>query len=447
MRRAPVPFLLLIPLSAVYACNGGKATDSGCVEGGSGTLDVHTDDFDATWLIDPAVDVYDGTGTLVGTFTESGTSTLPSGTYSVAVRRGVAAPDDFAGSTSGLLHDTISEICVPDGGTANLDVKAEPQPSSSRLWGISGESLAGYTGLSDPGAEVQADAVLTFAETNDLRGFTWDPWGNLWAISSPTYGTRFLVVEPGDIAGDGPATVLHEVTSSALEGAQVDDLDTDSEGNLWVTVRLRDDGFAGILVFGVDDLRTSFLGSTDLAPIRSWTVAGAVAPERLYFDADAGFYFADPGTETVFHIGPLGAISGASAVAPADGELTPDSAFTTIVDDGTGPRGLSGPIDMVLDETGLWVLYRTSAIVAHVSRSANGEVQSNFTYDLGVSALPSGMVRDGGNGVWVAGDPQTGAGALLRFDAATGLLDRETTLPELPTPVQLAFDPPVPIPE
>jgi len=41
-----------LPLSALYACNGGKTTDSGCVEGGSGTLDVHTDDFDATWLID-----------------------------------------------------------------------------------------------------------------------------------------------------------------------------------------------------------------------------------------------------------------------------------------------------------------------------------------------------------------------------------------------------------
>ncbi len=444
MRNVPVLLLLCAPL---LACNGGKALDSACTDGGSGTLDVHTDDFDAAWLVDPTVDVYDSTDTLVGTFSESGTSTLPSGTYTVAVRRGVAAPDDFAGSTSGLLHDTISAICVPDGGTASLDVKAEPQPSSGRLWGISGESLAGYTGLSDPGASVQADAVLTFAQTNDLRGVAWDLWGNLWTISSPTYGTRFLVVEPGDIAGNGAATVLHEVTSTALDSAQVDDLDTDAEGNLWVTVQVRDDGFAGILVFGVDDLRRSFMGSTDLTPIRSWTVAGAIAPVRTYFDADGGFYLADPGSDTVFHVASPGTISGATATAPADGELASDAAFTTFVDDGTGPRGLSGPLDMALDGTGLWVLYNTSAIVAHVSRSANGEVQSSFTYDLGVSALPSGMVRDGGNGIWVSGDPQTGAGDLQRFDPATGLLDRQTTLPDLPTPVQLAFDPPVPLPE
>lgn len=437
---------LLLVLCPLVACTG-KTVDSGCFEGGSGTLDVTTDEFDATWLVDPAIDVYDATDTLVGTFTENGTSTLPSGTYTVAVRRGIAAPDQFAGSASGLLHDTISEICVPDGGTASLAVTADPQPSSGRLWGTSGESLAGYTGLSDPGDEVGADAVLRFPGTNDLRGATWDAWGNLWVIASPTYGTRFLVVEPGDVDGDGDAKVLHEVTSTALDSAQVDDLDTDAEGNLWVTVRLRDDGFAGILVFGADDLRRSFMGSTELTPVRAWTIAGAVAPERVFYDADGGFYFADPGTETVFHVPPVGTIAGASATAPGDGELTPDAAFTTVVDDGTGPRGLSGPVDMALDETGLWVLYRTSAVIAHVSRSANGEVQSNFTYDLGVSALPSGMVRDGGNGVWVAGDMQTGAGDLQRFDPTTGLLDRQTSLPDLPTPVQLMFDPPVPVPE
>lgn len=438
--------LLLLVLCPLLACTG-KTVDSGCTEGGSGTLEVTTDEFDATWLVDPAIDVYDATDTLVGTFTENGTSTLPSGTYTAAVRRGIAAPDQFAGSASGLLHDTISEICVPDGGTSTLAVTAEPQPSSGRLWGTSGESLAGYTGLSDPGEEVGADAVLRFPGTNDLRGAAWDAWGNLWVIASPTYGTRFLVVEPGDVDGDGDAVVLHEVTSTALDSAQVDDLDADAEGNLWVTVRQRDDGFAGILVFGVDDLRRSFMGTTAITPVRAWSVAGAVAPERVFFDAEGGFYFADPGTETVFHVPAVGTVSGASAAAPADGELTPDAAFTTVVDDGTGPRGLSGPLDMALDETGLWVLYRTSAIVAHVSRSANGEVQSNFTYDLGVSALPSGMVRDGGNGVWVAGDPQTGAGDLQRFDASTGVLDRQTSLPDLPTPVQLVFDPPVPLPE
>ncbi len=431
---------------ALAAC-AGKGADSGaCASGGTGTLSLTAKHVDGQWISAPAVDVHDSSGALAGTLTATGTLDVPGGTYTISVRRGVAAPDQYAGSASGLLTGTVSEVCIPDGGTTDLTVDAQPQPSSARMWGISGEDLAGYPGISDPGATVQADAVLSFPNTNDLRGAAWDPWGNLWAISSPTYGVRFLVVEPQDITGKGDAKVLHEVTSSALDSAQVEDLVPDAEGNLWVTVASRDDGFAGVLVYSVDDLRNSFLGTTDLTPARSWTVTGATAPSRAYFDADAGFYLSDPGTDTVFHVPAVGAISGTSPVAPADGALTPDTAFTSYTDDGTGPRGLSYPADMALDSTGLWVLYQTSGIVAHLSRSANGDVQSNFTYGLGVLALPSGLVRDGGNGMWVGNDPQTGAGDLQRFDPTDGTLSLETGLPDLPSPVQFVFDPPVPLP-
>lgn len=444
MRSAAVVLLLLTPLAT--ACTGEKIVDSGCIEGGSGTLEVDVDDFDATWVTAPAVDVHDGSGTLVGTFSEGGTTTLPGGMYTISVRRGIAAPDQFAGSSSGLLHDTVSQVCVPDGGSTALEITAEPQPSSGRLWGISGEDLAGYTRISDPGDDVQADAVLSFPNTNDLRGAAWDAWGNLWAVASPTYGARFMVVEPGDVTGKGEATVLHEVTSAALDSAQVDDLDLDSAGNLWVTVRSRGDSFAGVLIYSVDDLRESFLGTTEVEPLWSGPISGAVAPERLYFDAEGGFYFADPGTDTVFHVSDAAFVLTAPGLETAT-ELVPDRSFLTTVDDGTGERGLGGPTDMVLDDSGLWVLYRTAATVAHVSRSADGTVQSNFTYSMDVSALPAGLQRDGGDGIWLANDGQSSAGGLERFNAGDGTLDISTTVPDLPAPVHLMFDPPVPIPE
>ena len=445
-----VPLAPLAPLAILALLTGGctgKAPDSaGCVEAGSGSLVVDVDGFDGVWGTAPAVDVHDGSGALLGTFQEGGTTTLPGGLYTVSVRRGIAAPDGFAGSSSGLLQGTVSQVCVPDGGSATVAVIAEPQPSSSRLWGISGETLAGYAGISDPGDEVQADAVLSFPNTNDLRGAAWDLWGNLWAVASPTYGARFLVVEPGKVAGKGEATVLHEVTSAALDSAEVHDLDLDAAGNLWVTIRSRGDGFAGVLVYGVDDVRESFLGLTELEPVWSGPVSDAVAPERLYFDAEGGFYFADPGTDTVFHVPDAAYVLTTPGLDTAT-ELVPDRSFLTTVDDGTGERGLGGPTDMVLDDTGLWVLYRTAAIVAHVSRSAEGTVQSNFTYTMDASALPAGLQRDGGNGIWLASDLQSDAGGLERFDAGDGTIDLDTTMPDLASPVHLMFDPPVPIPE
>jgi hypothetical protein len=439
--------LSLFPATLLLTACPGKNIEEGCAEGGSGTLDVHVRDFDASWVTDPGVDVYDASGVLVGTFSESGTTTLPGGMYTVAVRRGVAAPDTFAGSASGLLSDTISEVCVPNGGSYALDVTAEPQPSSSRLWGYSGETLAGYTGISDPGAEVGADTVLRFAGAGELRGIAWDLWGNLWTATSPASGTRLLVVEPSAVTGKGDATVLQTVTSSALEGAEVRDLDVDAAGDLWVTVSARADGFAGVLVFGADALRSNVLGASDIAPARSWSIAGAVAPERLFFDAEGGFYVSDPGTDSVFHVAALGTVAGADATAPADGALTPDAAFTVTIDPGTGPADLVEPTDMMLDETGLWVLYRGSGVAAHVSRSANGAVRSNFTYTTGDFGLSGGLVRDGANGLWVGGETESGPGDLQRFDAATADIDIHTTLPDLESPVSLAFDPPVPLPE
>ena len=439
--------LSALPVALLLTGCPGKNTEEGCVEGGSGTLDVHVRDFDASWVTDPGVDVYDSSGVLVGTFSESGTTTLPSGVYTVAVRRGAAAPDTFAGSASGLLSDTVSEVCVPNGGTYALDVTAEPQPSSSRLWGYSGETLAGYTGISDPGAEVGADTVLRFAGAGELRGIAWDRYGNLWAATSPSSGTRLLLVEPAAVAGKGEASVLQTVTSTALEGAEVQDLDVDAAGNLWVTVSAGADGFAGVLVFGEDALRNGVLGVTDITPSRSWSIAGALAPERLFFDAEGGFYVADPGTDSVFHVAALGTVAGADATAPADGALTPDAAFTVSIDPGTGPADLVEPTDMMLDETGLWVLYRGSGVAAHVSRSANGAVRSNFTYTTNDVGFPGGLVRDGANGIWVGGETESGPGDLQRFDAATADVDLHTTLPDLQSPVSLAFDPPVPLPE
>ena len=59
------------------------------------------------------------------------------------------------------------------------------------------------------------------------------------------------MVEPAAVAGKGDASVLQTVTSTALEGAEVHDLDLDAAGNLWVTVSAGAVGFAGVLVFGV----------------------------------------------------------------------------------------------------------------------------------------------------------------------------------------------------
>lgn len=445
MRNALV--LSLLPAALFLTACPGKNIAEGCLEGGSGTFDVHVRDFDAAWVTDPGVDVYDAGGVLVGTFSESGATTLPSGTYTVAVRRGVAAPDTFAGSAWGLLSDTVAEVCVPDGGTYAMDVTAEPQPSSSRLWGYSGETLAGYTGISDPGAEVGADTVLGFAGAGELRGIAWDLWGNLWVATAPESGTRLLVVEPAAVTGKGAPSILQTVTSAALEGAEVQDLDLDAAGNLWVTVSAGANGFAGVVVFGADALRDGVLGATEITPSRTWSIAGAVEPERLFFDADGGFYVSDPGTDSVFHVAALGSVAGADAAAPADGALTPDSAFTVSIDPGTGAVDLVEPTEMMLDETGLWVLYSGSGIAAHVSRSANGAVRSNFTYTVSTFGVPGGLVRDGANGIWVGGETESGPGDLQRFDAASAMLDLHTTLPDLPSPVSLAFDPPMPLPE
>lgn len=435
--RVRSPFLVfgLLPL---VAC-GPKPGPEGCAEGGSGTLDVHLRDFDASWVTEPGVDVYDAAGQLVGTFAESGTTTLPGGVYTVAVRRGAAAPDTFAGSASGALTDTVAEVCVPDGGTYALDVTAEPQPSGGRLWGYAGSVLAGYTGISDPGAEVQADATLGF--DGAIGGVAWDSWGNLWVATAAASGTALQIVEPGSIAGKGDAAVLRTVTSAALEGAQVADLDVDAAGNLWVTVQGRADGFAGVLVYDNATLRAALLGADAAEPAHTWSVTGATAPARLYADADGGLYLSDPGSDAVFHVAAPG------ADLPADGALTPDASFLATIDPGTGEQALTGPTDMVLDATGLWVMYAEPAILAHVSRSANGTVRSNFTYGLGDLVAPGGLVRDGGNGLWLGHAPEAGAGLLQRVDAAEAALDFETAVPDLAGPVSLAFDPPVPLPE
>ncbi len=412
--------------------------DLGCTATGSGELDLDVDDFEGSWVVAPGVDVYDTSGELVATFGDSGTTTLPGGTYTVGVRRGQAAPDEFAGSTAGLLRDTFSEVCVPDGGTVAVNVTAEPQPSSGRLWAASGATFAGYGGLSDPGDEVEADAILTFPA--DIAGAAWDVWGNLWALGAS--GT-FFVVEPADITGADAAKVLREVPAADLAGAGIADLDADEAGNFWVTLSDREDGFSGVVVFGVDELRATFSGSTELTPLWSGTMTGASHPARVMFDAEGGLYVSDPGADTVFHVA-CALCYLAAPLVETETSLTSDAAFQTTVDDGFGGElPLVGPTELAMDETGLWALYQESALAAHVSRSANGAVRSNFTASVDAGSV--GLVRDGSNGLWVAAPGDSGA-TLSRIDAGTGMSDRATRLPELLSPTVLMFDPPVPLP-
>ncbi len=407
-----------------------------CAEGGSGTLQVALNLPTESWETIPALDVYDGDGAFVARVEEGASLELPAGLYTLAARRGTVDSGGRMGRAFGLLDQTVQQVCVVDGDAAEWAGTWELQPSSEKLWVLSGEAAYGFdddlTGTAvDPALTIQVDL------SNDLRGLAVDPMGNLWIATSPTYDSRLLVYPPGGV--DGSVTPLELGRELFVNGEQIVALTFDDKDQLWVLMRNTNAGTPEIWAFS-PERALGFLGTGLLptAPSQRIIVEGMVAPDAMAVGPDDRLWIADFGGDQVLSVG-VGAGVYADPLTVA-----PEQAFAGGWEDETGTHALGGPTGLGFDGDGrLWVNYWTNPVLARFDVPATGESlrAPDLLVDGSVLDLPAGLVLDRDGGVWYGNEPQDGAGELVSCDVDTGAERSRARSADALAPTTLVFDP------
>lgn len=419
-------------LALLAACN--TPDDGACADVGTGTLHVTLDLPSETWETLPALDVYDASGALVATVTDAeGTLEVPAGLYTLAARRGTV-DGEVVGQAFGLLDDTVSQVCVGDGETAEWAGAWELQPSSGKLWMTSGEAASGF----DPqallaGGDVGPELTFTVPQSNDLRGLAVDPLGNLWVATSPTYGAKLLVFPPS--GADGGAEPLELGADLFADNVQIQDILFDAKDQLWVLVGGSNAGAVGLWSFA-PEVATAALATGTLPdrPSQQLTVTGMVKPEDMVEGPDQRLWIADFDGDQVLSVG-VG-----HAVDQEPTEVAPEQAFVVQWDDDTGTHTLDGPTAVGFDAGGrLWVDYWTSGVLARFADTSGGAVRvPDAQAGSDVLDLLSGLVGDRGGGVWFGNERE--GGEIVSLDAESA--DEVSRAEVGATPaVDLVFDP------
>lgn len=391
--------LLLLAL----ACD--PADTDTCPTGGSGQVSFSVDLPSGDWLDKPIAWLYDGEGTLLATV-ESGDPavTVPAGPVYVAYGN-VRTADDGSGfsQTWGLLTGTVAAECVPADDTLALAPEYEEQPGSRHLWFAAGESVAGVTPEQlAAGGSAAPDLKLDFTLVNDLRGLAFDRTGNLWVATSDTYGTRLLVLEPGDLQVGGAVTPRVSITNTLFDAhASIKDLTFAPDGTLLGVVNNTSEAWVGVFGFTPAAAALALVnGDTAVAePTWETTLTGLVQPFDVAVTAGGDAWITDNQGPTVLRT-PVESLAGGGDVAPA---------FTlTVTAEG---QPLQGPTDLDFAPNGDLVVDEwTSGVLASVSAgdlsgtgAASAEANDLFLFD--VLGLPDGLALTGDSTAWLGDEP------------------------------------------
>lgn len=420
--------LVVLSFVVLAGCPEGTPGD-GCDPGAPGDLVIELPD---PGLDEPAVAVVlDADGVEVARVSENTTvAALDGGTYRIVTERGIRyEPSSTIDSTFGALHDTVQSVCV-GGEPVTVAIEVEPQPSSGRLWVTSGESIVGFSAATLAGGpDVAPDARLDVALINDFRGMSFDPSGNLWAATSPTYGTRLQMYRPDQVDGTGEQEPALTVRISAEDdGVQIADLWVDPEGTVWTLVRFTYSGFVGLHGWTRADLLDLVADGGDvvLEPSIVHEMPEVLGAEDLLVVGDDLFV-------SVFDSNRVYRYARTSLT----GTMTP-AAEIWFVD----PLDIEqpGPTNMAFADGQIWLTLWTAPIVVPFSPSADGPVLID-PLTAGVTDLPSGMDADATGTVWWGNLDVSGAVELHRFDGATGDPAETLTAADLLAPSDLLFDP------
>lgn len=409
-------------------------SDVECAEGGTGTLHVVIDLPDETWEVAPELEVYDAAGAWVGTVTEpDATLEVLGGGYTLVARRGTVA-GAVVGTAHGLLDDTVQQVCVTDGGTTEWSGTWELQPASGKLWVTSGEDASGF----DPaalaaGGDAAAELGFHVDLSNDLRGFTVDPTGNLWVATSPTYGARLLVYPPSGAAGGAEPIELGEALFA--DNVQIQDILFDEKDQLWVLVAGSNRGTVGLWSFA-PEVGWAALTTGELPdrPSQQLTVTGLVRAEDMTMGPDDRLWLADFDGNQVLSVG-VG-----HGVDEDPVEVAPDRVITVAWDDETGSHTLESPTALAFDPDGrLWVNYWLSATLARFDTTDGGVRVPDLQAGTRPLDLLSGLAPDRAGAVWYGNDTGSG-GEIVALDGDAGTEGSRARAGELPA-IDLVFDP------
>lgn len=419
-------------LALLLACTLDESTT--CADGGTGELRLALDLPDEPWEIAPALDVYDAAGSLVASVIDADQALeLPGGTYTLAARRGLV-DGDAVGAAYGLLEDTVQQVCVVDGETAEWSGTWSPQPSAGKLWMTSGEVASGFApDALSTGGEVTPEVSFDVPYSNDLRGFAVDSLGNLWVATSPTYGAKLLIYPP--VGAEGGADPMELGAELFADNVQIQDILFDAKDQLWVLIAGSNAGTVGLWAFAPEQAIAHLAtGALPERPAQQLTVTGLVRAEDMVEGPDQRLWLADFDGNQVLSVG----VGHAVDAAPA--EVMPERAFTVRWDDETGTHTLDGPTALGFDAAGrLWVNYWTSGTLARFDAMTSDAVRvPDAQVGSDVLDLLGGLATDRAGAVWF-GNERMG-GELVAIDAEDGAELSRAGVGASP-PVDLVFDP------
>ena len=423
-------FLLLLLL---IACSSSGIAD--CDAGGTGSLSLTLDLPDQSWAAEPSVRVYSEDGAVVQTVEATETLELPGGLYTLAAWRGTV-DSGAIGTAFGLLDNTVTRVCVTDGATTEWSGTWERQPSGEHLWVLSGEAAYGFGPEALDDVESDPAITLDMPLTNDLRGLAFDPMGNLWTATSPTYGARFLVYPPSGVDGSAEPVVVGGGRFD--DQIQFEGLQFDESGHLWALVKWSNSVEIGLWQFTTDQLHALLgEGTVPDEPASDVEVEGLEGPDDLAVGPDGRLWIADYGSNRVV------AIDG-DLVAEGTVTVSPEVSFKARWEPPTGPGDGIGPTALGFDAEGrLWVNYWANPMLARFDSLPTGSDQ--WTPDLRVGddvlSLVAGLAPDRNGRVWYGNEPQDGAGELVALDRDDGTETVRVRSADALAPSTLVFDP------
>lgn len=424
---------------ALTGCpRAGLPDDAACPTGGTGSLAVTFSFPSVTYvtLDGPSVRAYGPDGDLAWTFRSTETTELPSGTYTLEMRRGITGPDPIVGRAYGVAEETVRTVCVPDGGEATLSVTMSEQPGSNRLWVTDRDTLVGISASDLASGGTATPRVLDGSLINSFNGFDFDRMGNLWAVTAPTFDTRILWLEPAALGVSGVLSPGGSITSSYFEPeyAPVSDLFIGRDDTLWLAVRRVDDTFNGLIGYSRATLAEALLSGGDLVrePDYVHELPGVTGPVAGAHGPSSALFLADFEGDAIHRIDVL------------DGDGSGVDATFTVRVLGSVTRAARGPRDIVGRNNGLGVLFETTGELvslngALVGTTPSAQIDVGSTTEFGTGQLPRGLEQS--DGYW-AGDRSSSAPGILRFDVGmpTSLA---LTSAAIDNPADLRFNPPV----
>jgi hypothetical protein len=387
---------------------------------------------------EPAVVVLDAEGTEVGRGSDTLLlADLPVGRYTLVFERAEFAPSDsMTGQAFGVLDGTVRQVDVAECERTRVSATFSLLPSSGRLWVSSGESLGAFTEaqLAATG-DVSADKLVNTPLVNDFRGFAFDRLGDLWAATSPTYGSRLLWFSPEQLGSSGEMLPRGELHAEVFANfAPVSDLVFASDGSLWVAMRSQDSSFTGFAVWTRAQLIDVMVqgGVVELEPARMLPLEGYGERVDLELSPSGALWVAAYAQDTLLRIDDLLTWTG-----PA-----PDASFTVVSDPGAVAQ--RGPENIAFAGNGdavaiFWTTGAVMTITAAQLAGPGGEL-ALATNDFFVDQLPQGLVIDGTDRVLLGNYGGEGIGNILGWTAGT-MPEALISTTDVTDPTDLLLDP------